>query len=118
MKPALVSSSAVGPLRLFTTVGSPPPFALSLSKGQAELVEAFVPLAKGFDRLSPNGDKAGLRYLSPNGSLRTLKFACGPNADRDVSSCFILVAPGRSEATEHPLGHAVDPAGPRGQRTK
>jgi hypothetical protein len=44
------------------TVGSPLPFALSLSKGQAELVEAFVPHAKGFDRLSPNGDKTP-RYL-------------------------------------------------------
>jgi hypothetical protein len=51
-------ASARGPLRLFTTVGSPPPFALSLSKG--------------FDKLSPNGgvpiilslSKVG---LSPNG---------------------------------------------------
>jgi hypothetical protein len=47
--------SAFGPLRTVASVGSPPLFALSLSKGQAELVEAFVPGAKGFDRLSPNG---------------------------------------------------------------
>jgi hypothetical protein len=72
---------ADGPVRLFTTVRSPSPFALSLSKGQAELVEAFVPLAKGFDKLSPNGDKAGLRYLSPNGSLQTWKLANGPAAE-------------------------------------
>jgi hypothetical protein len=63
-------ASAVGPERLLTNVGSPPPFALSLSKGQAELVEAFVPRAKGFDRLSPNG------------SLQTVNFAFGPKADR------------------------------------
>jgi hypothetical protein len=78
MKAALLSMSAVGPERLLTNVGSPPPFALSLSKGQAELVEAFVPRAKGFDRLSPNGEEAVLRYLSPNGSLRTVNFAFGP----------------------------------------
>jgi hypothetical protein len=74
-------------------VGSPPPFALSLSKGQAEFVfpfalslskGAFVPLAKGFSGLSPSGDKAGLRYLSPNGSLRTATFACGPKAESHV----------------------------------
>jgi hypothetical protein len=49
-------------MRLFTTVCSPLPFALSSSKGQAELVlpiilslskEAFVPQAKGFDRAQP-----------------------------------------------------------------
>jgi hypothetical protein len=77
MKPTRMASFTVGPLRLFTTVGSPFPFALSLSKGQAELVfpitlslskGAFVPQAKGFDKLSPNG------------SLRTSKFACGPKA--------------------------------------
>jgi hypothetical protein len=39
------------------------PITLSLSK------RASVPHAKGFDRLSPNG------------SLRTLKFACGPKAE-------------------------------------
>jgi hypothetical protein len=67
-----------------------PPFALSLSKGWAELVEAFMPHAKGSlrqaqggrkYRLSPNGDKAGLpsipqggrnSHLSPNGSLRNV----------------------------------------------
>jgi hypothetical protein len=74
-KPARLSKSAVGPERLLTNVGSPPPFALSLSKGQAELVlpialslskGAFVPRAKGFDRLSPNG------------SLQTVNFAFGP----------------------------------------
>jgi hypothetical protein len=81
MKRALLWASARGPLRLFTTVGSPSPFALSLSKGQAELVEAFVPRAEGFDRLSPNGDGSGLRYLSPSGSLRTLDFRNGPQAD-------------------------------------
>jgi hypothetical protein len=47
--------SACGPLRLVTTVGSQPPFGLSLSKG--------------FDKLSPNG------------SLRILKFASVPKAD-------------------------------------
>jgi hypothetical protein len=67
MKPTPMS--VVGPKRTLVTVGSPPPFALSLSKGQAELVEAFAPRAKGFDKLSPNGDEAGLRYLSPNGSF-------------------------------------------------
>jgi hypothetical protein len=81
MKLASTLQSACGPERLLTNVGSPPPFALSLSKGQAELVEAFVPRAKGFDRLSPNGEEAGLRYLSPNGSLRTLNFAFGPRTD-------------------------------------
>jgi hypothetical protein len=74
MKPARLSLSACGPVRLFTTVGSPHPFALTLSKG------AFAPHA-GFDRLSPNGENAGLRYLSPNGSLRTLRFACGPQVE-------------------------------------
>jgi hypothetical protein len=64
VKPERLSASADGPLRLFTTVGSPPPFALSLSKSQAELVEAFVPQTKGFDRLSPNGDNAGLPTTS------------------------------------------------------
>jgi hypothetical protein len=73
-------TSANGPLCEFANVRSPPPFALSLSKGLAELVEAIVPHA-GFDRLSPNGDNAGLRYLSPNGSLRTLKVINGPNAE-------------------------------------
>jgi hypothetical protein len=52
-----------------------------LSKGQAELVEAFVLHDKGFDRLSPNGDNAGLRHLSPNGSLPTMNFAFGPKAE-------------------------------------
>ena len=72
MKPASYLVTAFGPLRWFTTVGSPPPFDLSLSKG--------------FDKLSPNGcvpiilslSKDG---LSPNGSLRTVKFASGPRAD-------------------------------------
>jgi hypothetical protein len=79
-----------GPLLLLKKVRSFTPFALSLSKGQAELVfpialslskGVFVPRAKGFDRLSPNGHNTGLRYLSPNGSLRTLKFACGPRTE-------------------------------------
>jgi hypothetical protein len=61
--------SAFGPLRTVASVGSPPPFALSLSKGQAELVEAFVPSAKGFDRLSPNGDEAELRYVAKQRTL-------------------------------------------------
>jgi hypothetical protein len=69
-----------------TNVGYPPPFALSLSKGQAELVEAFVPRAKGFDRLSPNGEEAVLRYLSPNGSLRTVNFAFGPIARHRIDA--------------------------------
>jgi hypothetical protein len=87
------SISAVGPKRLLTTVGSPlplasacspPPFALSLSKGQAELVlpialslskGAFVPRAKGFDKLSPNG------------SLQTVNFAFGPNSDTCLTHC-------------------------------
>ena len=52
------------------------PIALSLSKG------AFVPHTKGFDRLSPNGDNAGLpsipqdgrnSHLSPNGSVADLE---------------------------------------------
>ncbi len=85
-----MSPSGCGPKRLLTTVGFSTPFALSLSKGQAEPVfpialslskGAFVLHDKGFDRLSPNGEEAGLRYLSPNGSLRTLKFANGPQTD-------------------------------------
>jgi hypothetical protein len=60
--------SEVGPQRPLVTVSFPNPFALSLSKGRAELAEAVVPHA-GFDRLSPNG------------SLRTLNFAFGPQAD-------------------------------------
>jgi hypothetical protein len=81
---------AVGPLRLLTTVGSPlplastsspPPFALSLSKGQAEPVEAFGMWHEGFDKLSPNGSERGFDRLSPNGSLRTLYFRFGPQAN-------------------------------------
>ena len=94
MKCAGVSASAVGPERTSTTVGFPPPFALSLSKGQAELAEALVPRDKGFDRLSPNGDKAGLRYLSPNGSLRTVNFRNGPIADGDERAGFSSAPPG------------------------
>ncbi len=65
------------------------PIALSLSKG------AFAPQDKGFDKLSPNGEEAGLpsipqdgrnSHLSPNGSLRTLKFAKGPNAASSEAS--------------------------------
>ena len=59
-----------------------------------ELVEAFVPRDKGFDRLSPNGDKAGLRYLSPNGSLRTVNFRNGPIADGDERAGFSSAPPG------------------------
>ncbi|MDE2394965.1 MAG: hypothetical protein KGM91_05960 [Burkholderiales bacterium] len=44
------SMFAFGPHQPFTS-----PFALSLSKGSAELVEAVVKCAEGFDRLSPNG---------------------------------------------------------------
>jgi hypothetical protein len=51
------------------TVCSSRPFALSLSKGQAEPVEDFVLRVMGFDRLSPNG------------SLRTLNFGNGPQAE-------------------------------------
>jgi hypothetical protein len=58
--------------RLLTNFGSPPPFALSLSKG------AFVPRATGFDKLSPNGGERGFDRLSPTGSLRTVNFAFGP----------------------------------------
>jgi hypothetical protein len=72
MESAQSRTSACGPERLLTNVGFPPPFALSLSKGQTELVEAFVPRAKGFDRLSPNG------------SLQTVNFAFGPQADTGV----------------------------------
>jgi hypothetical protein len=64
-----VPLSVLGPLRKLITVGFPPPFALSLSKGQAEPVEAVLPHARGFDKLSPNG------------SLQTLNFAFGPIAD-------------------------------------
>jgi hypothetical protein len=87
----------------------PSPFALSLSKGQAEPVEALVPHAKGFDKLSPNGDNTRLRYLSPNGfvarlhsirqgdrngylspngSSQTSRFAS--RVDPDRSCCFAL----------------------------
>jgi hypothetical protein len=77
-------------LLLLKKVRCSTPFALSLSKGQAEPVfpialslskGALVPRDKGFDRLSPIGDNTGLRYLSPNGSLPTLKVAFGPIAD-------------------------------------
>jgi hypothetical protein len=78
MKPASLSPTADGRKRLLTTVGSLPPFALSLSKGQAELAEAFVPRANGFDKLSPNGGERGFDRLSPDGSLRTVNFAFGP----------------------------------------
>ena len=71
---------------------SPPPFTLSLWKGVAELVEAFVPQAKGFDRLSPNGDKTGLRYLSPTGSLRALKFTCRPKTKACSTSRPVMCA--------------------------
>jgi hypothetical protein len=55
-----------------------------LSKGGAEPVEALVPRANGFDRLSPNGGERGFDKLSPNGSLRTLNVAFGPTKDTRV----------------------------------
>jgi hypothetical protein len=73
-------ASACGLLRKFTTVGSPLPFALSLSKGGAEPVGALVLRDKGFDKLSPNGGERGFDRPSPNGSLQTLNFAFGPAA--------------------------------------
>jgi hypothetical protein len=48
-----------------SVVSPPRPFALSLSKGRAERVEALGVRREGFDRLSPNG------------FLRTLTFAPG-----------------------------------------
>jgi hypothetical protein len=80
MKFALSSLAAVGPKRLFATVSFPLPFALSLSKGpcivslsndlslskgQAEPVEALVLRAKGFDKLSPNGGQNGASIPQP-----------------------------------------------------
>ncbi len=94
MKLARSCISAFGPLRLLTTVGLLPPFALSLSKGLAELAEALVPRAKGFDKLSPNGEKTGPRYLSPNGSLRTFKLGKGPQAELPKAVAY---APGRAK---------------------
>jgi hypothetical protein len=82
--------AAFGPLRTLTTVGFSPPFALSLSKGQAEPVEAFVPRAKGFDKLSPNG------------SLPTLKFAFVPKPASDDGASFTSFAPSGSEVIERP----------------
>jgi hypothetical protein len=76
MKSARMSSFTTGPRWLFATVGCPTPFALSLSKGLAEPVEAFVPHA-GFDRLSPNG------------SLRTSKVTHGPTAEAQFTSSQI-----------------------------
>jgi hypothetical protein len=71
---------AGGPKRLLTSVGFSPPFALSLSKGQAEPAEALGMWHEGFDKLSPNGGERGFDRLSPNGSLQTLNFASGPTA--------------------------------------
>ncbi len=80
-------TSANGPKRLLTTVGFSTPFALSLSKGQAELVEAFLPHDKGFDRLSPNGtllSERGQNAASFDTSGRSEqppqpeRFCCGP----------------------------------------
>jgi hypothetical protein len=63
-----------------TKVGSPIPFALSLSKGpcivspsndlslskgQAEPAEAFGMWHEGFDKLSPNGDSNGASIPQP-----------------------------------------------------
>ncbi len=90
MKAVRWSQAVDGPERLLTTVRSPlpfaltcspPPFALSLSKGQAEPVEAFGMRHEDFDRLSPNGGERGFDKLSPNGSLLTLNVAFGPQAD-------------------------------------
>jgi hypothetical protein len=90
VNPARRSISACGTKRLFATVGSPvplastcspPPFALSLSKGRAELAEAPGVWHEGFDKLSPNGSERGFDKLSPNGSLRTLKFRNGPQGN-------------------------------------
>jgi hypothetical protein len=81
MKRARWSRFANGPLRLLATFGSPRPFALSLSKGQAELVEAFVPRAEGSDRLSPNGDNTGLLSTSSGRSEQAHQpgtVLCGP----------------------------------------
>jgi hypothetical protein len=69
-------SSAVGPGPTFATVGfrdpfaRQHPFALSLSKGPAELVEAVVPRAQGFDRLSPNG--MGLSPIAASSAVEPL----------------------------------------------
>ena len=81
MKRSLATGVGLRPVAAIHDGRLPTPFALSLSKGHADLIEAFVPHAMGFDRLSQNGDKTGLRYLSPNGSLRTVKFACGSQTD-------------------------------------
>jgi hypothetical protein len=49
-----------------------------MSKGRLSLSKPSCH-DKGFDKLSPNGEKAGLRYLSPNGSLpaRSRYLRCG-----------------------------------------
>jgi hypothetical protein len=74
MNAILLSRSVDGPKRLLAKVGSPlpfastcspAPFALSLSKGQAEPVEAFGMRHEGFDRLSPNGDEARASIPQP-----------------------------------------------------
>ncbi len=80
MKPARLLLSADGPLWLLTTVRSPLPFALSLSKGQAELVEALVPRAEGFDKLSPNGILLSVRP-EPVEGLAELVEAFVPHAE-------------------------------------
>jgi hypothetical protein len=82
-------ASACGPQGLWITVRSPPLFALSLSKGQAELVEAFAPCAKGFDRLSPNGDEAALRYLRANGSEEQTVMSSGNGRTTDIGLRFM-----------------------------
>jgi hypothetical protein len=94
MKFARLLLSACSPLRLFTSVGPPPPFALSLSKGRAEPVEAFGMRHEGFDKLSPNGGDRGFDRLSPNGSLRTVNFAFGPQAVSHSTQCTTSTARG------------------------
>ncbi len=71
MKPVRASPFAGGPKQPFKAVGCPPPFALSLSKGQAETAftialslskealglwhEGFVKPSLPFDKLRANG---------------------------------------------------------------
>ena len=62
-------------------VRSHPPFALSLSKGQAELVEAFVSREKASTSSARTVMGQPFDKLRANGPLQTVKFRFGPTAD-------------------------------------
>ena len=83
--------SAVGPLGAVAKVRSHPPFALSLSKGQAELVEAVVSREKASTSSARTVMGQPFDKLRANGPLQTVKFRSGPTADSDKRACLISV---------------------------